>query len=116
VDAIAVSECPLSTHSHIRRLGVRAGVFRSRNAGHFIGRQALLGSEVCVGSEIMFDQGIHPREKVRIAGAIFDRLWPVDDASGFAVLLRAIDEALLRHQCRSRLDRFHRMLQRVQRA
>ena len=91
-------------------------MFRSRNAGHFIGREAFVGSEVCVGSKIVFDQETPPREKVRFVGAIFDRLWPVDDASRFAALLRAIDGALLRHQCRSRLDRFHRMLQREHRA
>jgi hypothetical protein len=52
-------------------------------------------------------------ESARMVRLIFDRLWPVDDGSKFGALLRAIDEAIFRHQCRSRLNRFHRMLERV---
>lgn len=37
--------------------------------------------------------GLLTRRDVRLLGPTFDRLWPVEDASQFEDLLRAIDDA-----------------------
>ena len=48
-----------------------------------------------------------------ILAPTFDRLWPVfGDTSQFEPLLTAIDEAVVRQACYSRLARFHRTLER----
>jgi len=64
-------------------------------------------------TELMFADGMLPGEKVRIVGSILERLWPVDRAACFGALLRRIDEAVSRSRCRSRLNRFDRMLRRA---
>jgi hypothetical protein len=51
----------------------------------------------------------------RVNDAVFEQLWRVEETDDFKALLGAIDDALTRHQCRSRLDRFHRMIERYNR-
>jgi len=63
-------------------------------------------------SELMFANGMLPGEKVRLVGSVLERLWPVDRAARFDALLSRIDDAVSRSRCRSRLNRFDRMLRR----
>lgn len=48
----------------------------------------------------------------RVNDALFEQPWRVKQTDDFNAMLGPIDDALVRHQCRSRLDRFHRMLER----
>ena len=48
----------------------------------------------------------------RLLSPTFQDLWPAEVTSGFASLLRAIDQAILRQRCLSRLRRMQRMLAR----
>jgi hypothetical protein len=46
-----------------------------------------------MSSERIVAIGLLTRNDVRLLGAAFDRLWPVEDAPHFSQLLQAIDEA-----------------------
>lgn len=52
-------------------------------------------------------------EGARLLSPTFQDLWPAEATSGFASLLRAIDQAILRQRCLSRLRRMQRMLARA---
>lgn len=56
--------------------------------------------------------GLQTKNDARLLGPVFERLWRAEQADDFNPLLDAINDASLRHQWRSRLERFHQMLER----
>jgi hypothetical protein len=70
--------------------------FHARNARHFGPPRALGGKELneeIVDYEQVVAVGLLTQNDVRLLGPSFERLWPVDETTCFAGLLRAIDEA-----------------------
>ena len=66
-----------------------------------------------MGSRFANQGGVHPVEEARLLSPVLWDLWPARATSRFANLLRAIDEAVVRQRCVSRLRRVHRMLARL---